>query len=121
VVGVEVVVVQVLRCELGQAGGVGGQRARRAGRAGRARPRARTRVAHDGHGAVAHGDHLRQAAGLEHGGHHYDVARRVDEVGQRLVVLEAEAGVLAAHLVGQLVKLGLDLQGVWWCVGRCGR
>jgi len=35
---------------------------------------------------VSHGDHLGEAAGFKHGGHHDDVGRCIDEVGQRLCV-----------------------------------
>mmetsp|Transcript_13522 Transcript_13522/g.33148 ORF Transcript_13522/g.33148 Transcript_13522/m.33148 type:complete len:337 (+) Transcript_13522:367-1377(+) len=67
------------------------------------------RLAHNGDGAVLHRDHLRQPARLKHGGHHDDVGGRVDEVRQRLVVLEAERGVGAAHALRKLVELGLHL------------
>ena len=40
----------------------------------------------DGHGAVAHGDELGQAAGLEEGGHQQGVGAGVDPVGQGFVI-----------------------------------
>ena len=66
--------------------------------------------ADDGHGAVSHGDHLRQAAGFKHGWDEEKVAPGVDEMRQRLVVLEHEAAstwVLFGHFLGERVELVL--------------
>ena len=51
----------------------------------------------DGHGAVAHGDHLAQAAGLALGGHEEEVRAGVNGHGQIFVIVHADghpAGIL---------------------------
>ena len=54
----------------------------------------------DGHRAVAHGDHLAQAAGLALGGHQEQVRAGVDGHGQRLVIVQAH-GHAAMILLGR--------------------
>jgi hypothetical protein len=57
--------------------------------------------------AIAHSDHLCQAAWLKHGWHHHDVCCCVDQVGQGLVVLELEGSVLPTNLPCQLIEVSL--------------
>lgn len=67
------------------------------------------------HRTVAHGDHLREAAGLKHRRHDEHVAAGVDEVAQRLVVGEAQrraVGVVARQLVAQRVELALRIESL---------
>ena len=45
-------------------------------------------LADHGCGAIAHGDELREAAGLERGGHEQDVACRASMRGKRFLVFE---------------------------------
>ena len=59
----------------------------------------------DGQGAVAQGDHLAQAAGLEHGGHQEHIRGGIDPVGQGAVHLKAGgqlAGVLPLRPAEQI-------------------
>jgi hypothetical protein len=60
---------------------------------------------------ISHGNQLRQATRLKHGGHHNHVTSGVDEVTQGLVVLEAEAGHIPIVRPCQLVKLSLEASG----------
>mmetsp|Transcript_5255 Transcript_5255/g.15874 ORF Transcript_5255/g.15874 Transcript_5255/m.15874 type:complete len:221 (-) Transcript_5255:3033-3695(-) len=55
-------------------------------------------VAHDGHRAVAHRNHLCQPTRLKHRRHDDDVGGGVDEVREWLVILEAEARNVAVVL-----------------------
>ena len=61
-------------------------------------------LAHHRDRAVAHGDHLREPAGLEDGRHQKDAAARIEEVGERLVVPLEEADAVR-------VGSGRSLQG----------
>ena len=66
----------------------------------------------DGHGAVAHGDHLAQAAGLTAGGHQEQVRAGVDGHGQLLVVVQPHghaAGVLVGRPLEELLVLPVPL------------
>ena len=66
--------------------------------------------AHDGQGAVAHGDHLRQAAGLEQGRHEEQIGARVHALGQRGVELDARghgSGVLALEVAQRVLIVGI--------------
>lgn len=60
--------------------------------------------------SAPHGHQLGEAAGLEHGGHQQHVRGGVDEVAQRLVILEVEVNpvaVLAPQVARQRVELAL--------------
>lgn len=59
-----------------------------------------------------HGNHLREAAGLKHGGHEEDVAAGIDQVTQRLIVGKPQAGsvrVLPPQVIGQGIEFTLQL------------
>mmetsp|Transcript_6970 Transcript_6970/g.27393 ORF Transcript_6970/g.27393 Transcript_6970/m.27393 type:complete len:338 (-) Transcript_6970:521-1534(-) len=65
------------------------------------------RGTHHGHGAVPHGDHLRQAAGLKHRRYQDEIRGGVHDVGQGLVEREAERRVRSAHVTRHRVKVSL--------------
>eukprot|EP00982_Pelagococcus_subviridis_P005166 29502-Pelagococcus_subviridis.AAC.2 len=70
------------------------------------------RASHHRHGAVPHRDQLREPARLEHGRHEDHVGGGVDEVRQRLVEREDEAGlprVLLVELVREVVEVVLHV------------
>lgn len=67
---------------------------------------------HHRHRAVPHRDQLRQPTRLEHRGHNNEVSRGVNQVRQRLVVLENERCVFGSVRVGEVVEVRLTL-GVW--------
>ena len=66
----------------------------------------------DGHGAVPHGDHLTQAAGLALGGHQKQIRACIDGHGQLLVVVQAHghaAGILLGRPLEELLVLPVPL------------
>ena len=64
-------------------------------------------LAHDGHGAVAQRDHLRQAAGLKQRGHQEHVRACVDAVRQLVVHLEARRDASRIGRLGPLEQIGV--------------
>ena len=54
--------------------------------------------------------HLCQPARLKHGRHSYEVAARIDEVRQRLIVEEGKVGILASQRSSQGSELRLHMR-----------
>ena len=74
------------------------------------RVRQAARLPHHRERAVAHANHLREAARLKHAGNQHHVAARVDQVAEGLVEGEGEARavmVLVRELARQVVKVAL--------------
>ena len=69
-------------------------------------------LADDGHGAVAHGDHLAQSTGLALGGHEEQIRAGVDGHGEGLVIVKAHGkatGILLRRPGEELLKPGVAL------------